>query len=475
SILDSITSVVQKNGTTHWIPFIETTKADNLLRLKLYDEAESMYLSARSKFMAANNKVNTIHLNERLYTFYKQRGQFERALAYHEEFKTMNDSFLLTQHDDVLAGLEASHALELKEKENKVLTELKISNAKVIARQRWIGCLGLLSILALVMLVYNYFKNSKTQKKLNQQLQAANQRLKEKNRNINSIANELMFVTDHFPEEIARLDKDFNLLFSNEKFRNLFDLPESESATNIFPLLNLSEEVKSGILNDLDTSDNTSFMWRPAFLDEVYQVKVVKNINEKGEAQYIMVFDDVTQLKVAEVARMKKMQHTLNDLKTDYFQLHQEKDQLNNSLDSKNKELALKMMQIAKRNGALQQVLDNLKEIYAQSSSKSKLKISKVIGQLNDLLDIEDGWRIFNTYFREIHPSFLSALQSRSQELSNNEFRHCTYIKIGLSNQEVAEMLNVSSKTVEVARYRIKKKLNLSKEESLSRFIGSIS
>lgn len=58
--------------------------------------------------------------------------------------------------------------------------------------------------------------------------------------------------------------------------------------------------------------------------------------------------------------------------------------------------------------------------------------------------------------------------------MTNNEVRHCTYIKLGLTNKEVANMLHVAPKTVEAARYRIKKKLNLSKEESLGQFIADV-
>jgi len=132
------------------------------------------------------------------------------------------------------------------------------------------------------------------------------------------------------------------------------------------------------------------------------------------------------------------------------------------------------MMQISKRSSELEEIRDQLQELYRASNNSAKMKVSKIINKLNGTIDIEDGWHTFSIYFNEIHPSFIQGLKNKTNDLSNNEIRHCAFIKLGLSNKEVAEMLHVSSKSVEVAKYRIKKKLSLGKEQSLTEYLANI-
>ena len=83
-------------------------------------------------------------------------------------------------------------------------------------------------------------------------------------------------------------------------------------------------------------------------------------------------------------------------------------------------------------------------------------------------------WDTFKVHFEKVHPAFFSALKQACPELSPNDLKHCAYLRINLSVKEVAQMLGINAQSVNQSRYRLKKKLGLSTEDSLSDYIQTI-
>ena len=70
-----------------------------------------------------------------------------------------------------------------------------------------------------------------------------------------------------------------------------------------------------------------------------------------------------------------------------------------------------------------------------------------------------------------IHGNFFQILKSRYPSLTSSDLRFCSYLCMNLSSKEIASMMNISLKGVEAARYRIRKKIGLPSEVSLSAFL----
>jgi len=264
------------------------------------------------------------------------------------------------------------------------------------------------------------------------------------------------------------------ITYSNEHFKSCFNVELEDATINIFQLFGFSENDLTKLVQDLSVNKTVSFNWICPYNKKVYQVQTVNIGFTKKQPEYLLVMEDVTELNQNAKLRLLESEQKFKNLESHYEKNSAEKNSLNQSLVLKKKELATKMMQISKRNADLDNILSDLRSIYASSNNTTKLKLTKVISKLNNVLNIEDGWETFNTYFQEVHPHFLDELRNKGDNLTNNEIRHCTYIKLGLANKEVANMLHVAPKSVEAARYRIKKKLNLSKKDSLSQYIVSI-
>ena len=91
-----------------------------------------------------------------------------------------------------------------------------------------------------------------------------------------------------------------------------------------------------------------------------------------------------------------------------------------------------------------------------------------------DTLEIRGDLEVYNYYFEDQHKGFYDSLKNIAPDLTNNELRLCSLTKLRMSLKETANVLNLSVDAVKSGRYRLKKKLNLDADESLSDFLNNI-
>ena len=70
--------------------------------------------------------------------------------------------------------------------------------------------------------------------------------------------------------------------------------------------------------------------------------------------------------------------------------------------------------------------------------------------------------------------NFLSKLKERHEDLSVSEVKIAAYVRMGLSNKEIAEYLHKTVRAVENERYRLRKKLGLETNDSLGGYLSSL-
>lgn len=149
-----------------------------------------------------------------------------------------------------------------------------------------------------------------------------------------------------------------------------------------------------------------------------------------------------------------------------------EKEKLESELSLKSKEMAESTMTIIKKN----EILVNIKEeVMLQKdilgSQYPNKYYDKLIRLLDDNLSSEDDWIIFRTNFDRIHENFFRNLHAKYTELTSNDLRFCAYLRLNLSSKDIAHLMNISLKGVEVGRYRIRKKIALQSNKSLTEFM----
>jgi DNA-binding CsgD family transcriptional regulator len=142
---------------------------------------------------------------------------------------------------------------------------------------------------------------------------------------------------------------------------------------------------------------------------------------------------------------------------------------LQEDVNSKNREVANSTMSLVRKNELLQQIKENL-----LSNQDPGQSISEVIETIDRNLDEGETWNLFKEAFENADQDFFKKVKDLHPELSPNDLKLCAYLRLNLSSKEIAPMLNISPRSVEVKRYRLRKKLTLDSKAGLVDYIMSL-
>ena len=155
----------------------------------------------------------------------------------------------------------------------------------------------------------------------------------------------------------------------------------------------------------------------------------------------------------------------LNELENSQKLMRLKNEKLELEIESKNRELAISTMSLIKKN----EFLNNIKtELNNQEPLKDLKKVIKII---DNNLNNTDDWKLFKEAFDNADKDFLKLVKERHSNLTPNDLKLCAYLRLNLSSKEIAPLLNISPRSVEVKRYRLRKKMNLAPKISLTNYI----
>ena len=144
-------------------------------------------------------------------------------------------------------------------------------------------------------------------------------------------------------------------------------------------------------------------------------------------------------------------------------------EQLVLDVDSKNRELAVSTMSLIKKDELLSLIKEDLKNAPEITNKSIKSVISTITKNINK----EDSWNIFKEAFDTADNDFLKKVKQFHPTLTPNDLRLCAYLRLNLSSKEIAPLLNISVRSVEIKRYRLRKKMSLEHEQGLVEYILS--
>ena len=139
-------------------------------------------------------------------------------------------------------------------------------------------------------------------------------------------------------------------------------------------------------------------------------------------------------------------------------------EKLRNDIENKNRELAISTMNIIKKN----EFLSSIKTELMKSDVNENSSVVKIIDKN---LNNTDDWKMFQEAFNNADKDFLKKMKSLHSDLTPNDLRLCAYLRLNLSSKEIAPLLNISPRSVEVKRYRLRKKMSLPHDANLTNYI----
>ncbi|MFV8325015.1 histidine kinase [Flavobacterium sp. ZS1P14] len=146
-----------------------------------------------------------------------------------------------------------------------------------------------------------------------------------------------------------------------------------------------------------------------------------------------------------------------------------EKHILELELQSKTFEVAGKSLSIAKQS----EMMENIQGILDNETDFNKLK-SEIKKAVKITVVKKHEWETFETNLNQIHNTFIINLSKKYPNLTSKDIKLCIYLKMNLSSKEIAQIVNISLRGVELHRYRLRKKFNLLQDENLSKFLLTV-
>ncbi|MFC0603879.1 triple tyrosine motif-containing protein [Winogradskyella pulchriflava] len=138
---------------------------------------------------------------------------------------------------------------------------------------------------------------------------------------------------------------------------------------------------------------------------------------------------------------------------------------LQQDIENKNRELGMSTMNLINKNELLNEIKKELTKAKKVEDLKSVIKL------INNNLNTTSDWKLFEEAFNNADKDFLKKVKKKHSDLTSNDLRLCAYLRLNLSSKEIAPLLNISHRSVEVKRYRLRKKMNLDHDINLTNYI----
>ena len=147
-------------------------------------------------------------------------------------------------------------------------------------------------------------------------------------------------------------------------------------------------------------------------------------------------------------------------------------EKLQAEISHKNMQLADSTISIIRKNEVLIEIKNELEK---QKEELGPRYPARYLQRLSTLIDNnisnDNDWEIFEALFDQAHENFFKRLKNSFPDLTQSDLKLCAYLKLNLSSKEIAPLLNISVRGVEIRRYRLRKRLALSSDDNLVNYI----
>jgi len=207
--------------------------------------------------------------------------------------------------------------------------------------------------------------------------------------------------------------------------------------------------------------------WAILFYAVVIVVALIlgKKIYERKLQKDSQKISDRLQAEQDEILKLESEanEKQINKLQTEKLQAE---------LASKNRELANSAMTLVYKNELLQKLSEEILKLKDENGKKlADEQVRKIQKVINDGMNDERDWHLFENSFNEAHESFFKKLKIGHPDLVPNDLKLCAYLRMNMSSKEMSSLLNITLRGVEIRRYRLRKKLNVPHDKNLTEFL----
>jgi len=170
-----------------------------------------------------------------------------------------------------------------------------------------------------------------------------------------------------------------------------------------------------------------------------------------------------SKLEQAKQKELAQKQLELQELK---------EEQIKSELSHVNNLLAASTMNLVVKNEFMENIKEEIRQVRRTDNVEDKQRaLERIIKEIDTTLKVQEDWKQFEYHFDRVHGDFLSRLTTQFLDLTPGEQKLCAFLRLKMDTKEIANLMGISLRGVEVARYRLRKKLGLDVHQNLSKFI----
>lgn len=186
--------------------------------------------------------------------------------------------------------------------------------------------------------------------------------------------------------------------------------------------------------------------------------------------------NELSELNTIITSQKEELQETLK-IKEELSQLKEQ--EFRREIEEKKRSMMTLEVNSTKINNNLDRIKNQIRELHDVAKSDAPAdqmgkRLKRLEREIEELTSKQDSWEDFKAMFESINPDFFKKLAQINPKLTTLDLKHCAYIKMNIDNYELSNILNVEMKSLQMTRYRIKKKLQLEEAVTLREFLMSL-
>ena len=141
---------------------------------------------------------------------------------------------------------------------------------------------------------------------------------------------------------------------------------------------------------------------------------------------------------------------------------------------SETKNLSRYVMELDQKVEVLLKVKERISELFPRVDDPTRQELMSIANTIKASANDNKLWEDFKVYFESSNPGFLKVLASKHPELTQMDLKYCCYLKMNMSNDDIRNLLGINQESVRTHKYRLKKKMDLAKEQDLTAYLRSL-
>ncbi|ERM84180.1 hypothetical protein P872_15465 [Rhodonellum psychrophilum GCM71 = DSM 17998] len=170
----------------------------------------------------------------------------------------------------------------------------------------------------------------------------------------------------------------------------------------------------------------------------------------------------------------KNLYHQQKLMEKEVYHVQLKEQKMADELELNSKSLLAQTLHLIDKNKILEEIRKKLQQTVEDDSKEQKKKIRNLIKMIDFNFVQDTDWDSFRKNFEKVHENFFHQLNGFSQHLTPSDLRLASLMRLNMSSKDIASILGISPESLRISRYRLRKKLNLPKGESLQQFILGI-